>query len=91
MTAAGGDALVVAAPHQGDSGPAAGGTDTGLTYPTVYGIVPLSIGTGLSFGAPTTTASAATAVSSKHFSNGHLAHLSHRLILRLQGLTPRVP
>ncbi|MBD8583157.1 1,3-beta-glucanase [Frigoribacterium sp. CFBP 8766] len=59
VTAAGGDALVVAAPHQGDSGPAAGGTDTGLTYPTVYGTVPLSIGTGLSFGAPTTTASAA--------------------------------
>jgi len=59
VTAAGGDALVVAAPHQGDSGPAAGGADTGLTYPTVYGTVPLSIGTGLSFGAPTTTASAA--------------------------------
>ncbi|TWX38519.1 1,3-beta-glucanase [Frigoribacterium sp. ACAM 257] len=58
-TAAGGDALVVAAPHQGDSGPAAGGTDTGLTYPTVYGTVPLSIGTGLAFSAPTTTASAA--------------------------------
>jgi endo-1,3(4)-beta-glucanase len=59
VTAEGGDALVVSAPHQGGSGPAAGGTDTGLTYPTVYGTVPLSIGTGLSFGAPTTTASTA--------------------------------
>ncbi|ROS50306.1 glycosyl hydrolase [Frigoribacterium sp. PhB24] len=55
-TAAGGDTLLVSAPHMGDSA-ADGGT--GLSYETVYGTVPLSTGSALSFDAPVTTASAA--------------------------------
>ncbi|WP_123356834.1 glycosyl hydrolase [Frigoribacterium sp. PhB160] len=58
-TASGGDTLVVAVPHQGDAAVTAGGADTGLRYPTVYGTVGLSTGTGLTFDAPTTTASPA--------------------------------
>ena len=53
-TAAGSDTLLVPAPHMGD---APTGGDTGLTYDTAYGTVPLAIGSTLSFGAPVTTAS----------------------------------
>lgn len=54
-TAAGGDTLLVSAPHMGDS---ATGGDTGLSYETIYGTVPLAVGSSLSFDAPVTTASA---------------------------------
>nr|WP_254281221.1 glycosyl hydrolase [Frigoribacterium sp. VKM Ac-2836] len=54
-TAAGGDTLLVSAPHMGDSATDGG---TGLSYTTVYGSAPLSIGTALSFDAPVTAASA---------------------------------
>jgi endoglucanase Acf2 len=53
-TAAGGDTLLVSAPHMGD---AATGGGTGLGYDTIYGTVPLSIGSTLAFDAPVTTAS----------------------------------
>jgi endo-1,3(4)-beta-glucanase len=53
-TAAGGDTLLVSAPHMGD---AATGEGTGLSYETIYGTVPLSIGSALSFDAPVTAAS----------------------------------
>jgi endoglucanase Acf2 len=55
-TAAGGDTLLVSAPHMGGS---ATGGDTGLDYRTVYGTVPLAVGSTLTFDAPVTTASAA--------------------------------
>ncbi|KQR66047.1 glycosyl hydrolase [Frigoribacterium sp. Leaf172] len=58
-TAAGGDTLVVPAPHQLGSGlEAAGLTSTGLTYETIHGAVPLTTGSSLTFGAPALEASA---------------------------------
>ena len=42
-TAAGGDTLLVSAPHMGGS---ATGGDTGLSYETIYGTVPLAVGRG---------------------------------------------
>lgn len=54
-TAAGGDTLLVSAPHMGGS---ATGGDTGLSYDTIYGTVPVAVGSSLSFDAPVTTASA---------------------------------
>ena len=57
-TAAGGDTLVVAAPHQGQTAKVSGGTDTGLRYETVYGTVPLAVGSSLTFDAPTTAPAA---------------------------------
>lgn len=54
VTAAAADTLIVPAPHQGETG---GGTATGLGYETIMGTVPLTIGSRLSFDAPTVTAS----------------------------------
>jgi endo-1,3(4)-beta-glucanase len=69
-TAAGGDTLVVPAPHQLGAGSEAAGladtgvadtglADTGLVYETIHGTVPLTTGSSLTFGAPLLEASAA--------------------------------